>query len=89
MLYHQKPIMIFDDPFSSVDHNTEMQIFNNIRNNIKGSIIFIISHRMSTFKDMDKIIFIDKDKILIDTHDNLLNNQDYYDLYHKMEVEHD
>ena len=57
-------IVIFDEATSSLDNNTEFKIQKNIHKYFKNQTIICIAHRLSTLKDMDKIIVIDKGKII-------------------------
>lgn len=81
-LYHARGIIVLDDPFSACDKNTEKEIYENIRREYKESIIFLISHRLSLFEQMDQILFIDNQSIEAGTHQELLkNNEKYKHLY--------
>ena len=57
-------ILILDDSFSAVDTNTEEEILKNLRNFMKNRTSIIISHRISTVKDADKIIVLSDGKIV-------------------------
>lgn len=57
-------IVIFDEATSSLDNNTEFKIQKNIHKYFRNQTIICIAHRLSTLKDMDKIIVIDKGKII-------------------------
>lgn len=73
------PILILDDSVSAVDTKTEQVILNNLKTNRRGKTTILIAHRISTVKDMDKVLFIDNGKILgFDTHDNLYNSLEEY-----------
>lgn len=81
-LYHARGIIVLDDPFSACDKNTEKEIYENIRREYKESIIFLISHRLSLFEQMDQILFIDNQSVEVGTHQELLkNNEKYKHLY--------
>ena len=81
-LYHARGIIVLDDPFSACDKNTEKEIYENIRREYKESIIFLISHRLSLFEQMDQILFIDNQSVEAGTHQELLkNNKKYKHLY--------
>ena len=81
-LYHARGIIVLDDPFSACDKNTEKEIYENIRREYKDSIIFLISHRLSLFEQMDQILFIDNQSVEAGTHQELLkNNEKYKHLY--------
>ena len=77
-LYHARGIIVLDDPFSACDKNTEKEIYENIRREYKDSIIFLISHRLSLFEQMDQILFIDNQRVEAGTHLELLKNNDKY-----------
>lgn len=81
-LYHARGIIVLDDPFSACDKNTEKEIYENIRREYKESIIFLISHRLSLFEQMNQILFIDNQSVEAGTHQELLkNNEKYKHLY--------
>jgi len=75
-----KPRMLFfDDCLSAVDVETEEQILNNLRREMKGKTSIIVSHRISTIKDADLILFLKDGKILeAGTHSELLDKKGVY-----------
>lgn len=78
-LYKDASIVILDDPFSAVDIYTEGKIIEALRQNSKGKFIFIFSHRLDAFKYTDKVIVLDKGKIVqMGTHEELSNNEGIY-----------
>lgn len=71
-LMKDAPILILDDAVSAVDVRTERAILSHLREVRKGKTTIMIAHRISTIKDMDKIILIDDGKVLaVGTHDQL------------------
>lgn len=82
-------ILILDDSFSAVDTNTEEQILKNLKSFMKNRTSIIISHRISTVKDADKIIVLENGTIAeIGTHDELVSfNGLYADLHYKQLLE--
>jgi ABC-type multidrug transport system fused ATPase/permease subunit len=54
------PILLCDEPTSSLDSNTENEIMNNLKAVGKGRTTIIIAHRLSTIQDCDLIIVMDK-----------------------------
>lgn len=60
------PILILDEATSSVDSFTEEKIFNNLKKQRLGMTTIIISHRLFSVKDADRIFFLNKDAKLED-----------------------
>lgn len=67
-LAHPRPLMILDDPFSALDRKTEDAIFENLREYAKDKVIFLISHRLYHFPQMQKVIFMENGKTFVGTH---------------------
>ena len=82
-------ILILDDSFSAVDTHTEEEILTNAKIFMKNRTTIIISHRISTVKDCDKIIILHNGKIAEQgTHEELLAlNGIYADLHFKQLLE--
>lgn len=78
-------ILLFDDCLSAVDTETEEKILKNINKISEGKTSIIVSHRVSSAKNADKIIVLDDGKIVQEgTHDMLINKEGYYkELYLK------
>jgi len=78
-------ILLFDDCLSAVDTETEEEILQNINKISKDKTTFIVSHRVSTIKNANKIIVLDEGKITQQgTHNQLINTKGYYkELYLK------
>jgi len=77
------PILLMDEPTSSVDVDTEQLIQKAIENVSKQKTVIIIAHRLSTIKNADKIIVIDNGKLVEEgTHEELIvKNGKYATLY--------
>jgi ATP-binding cassette, subfamily B, multidrug efflux pump len=82
-------ILILDDSFSAVDTHTEEEILRNLKNFMRGRTSIIISHRISTVKDADKIIVLSEGKIAEEgTHEQLVEFGGLYaDLHYKQLLE--
>lgn len=66
-------ILIFDEATSALDYESESIIQNNLREICKGRTVLIIAHRLSTLKDAEKIMVIDKGSLVeYDSHENLI-----------------
>ena len=76
----KKPkILLFDDCLSAVDTDTEEQILNNLLEISKDTTTIIVSHRVSSAKNADKIIIIDEGQIIQEgSHNQLINQEGYY-----------
>lgn len=71
--------LIFDDSFSSLDYKTEKEIITKLNTFYKDKTIVILSQKISSVKDANKIVVMDKGNIIaIDTHENLLQNCKLY-----------
>ena len=82
-------ILIFDDCLSAVDTETEEKILSNLEKVSKNKTTFIISHRVSSAKNADKIIVLDEGEIIQQgTHNQLITQKGYYkDLYEQQLLE--
>ncbi len=82
-------ILILDDSFSAVDTNTEEAILKNLKEFMRGRTSIIISHRVSTVKDADKIVVLSNGIIAEEgTHEQLVSKGGIYaDLHFKQLLE--
>lgn len=72
-------ILILDDSFSALDKITEAKVKSNIKKYTKNMTTIVISQKISTIQDADKIIVLDKGKIThIGNHNYLLENDEIY-----------
>ncbi|MCL4119776.1 UNVERIFIED_CONTAM: hypothetical protein GTU68_030960 [Idotea baltica] len=82
-------ILIFDDCLSAVDTETEEKILSNLEKVSKNKTTFIISHRVSSAKNADKIIVLE-DGVIVQqgTHNQLITEDGYYkNLYEQQLLE--
>ena len=82
-------ILIFDDCLSAVDTETEERILTNLEDLSKNKTTFIISHRVSSAKNADKIIILDGGEIIQQgSHNQLIIQKGYYkELYEQQLLE--
>ena len=85
----QPQVLIFDDCLSAVDTRTEEEILNNLGRVMQGKTSIIISHRISTIKNADKILVLDNGEIIEQgTHNYLMERRSaYFELYEKQLLE--
>jgi ABC-type multidrug transport system fused ATPase/permease subunit len=75
------PILLCDEPTSSLDSHTELEIMNNLKEVSKGNdtTSLIIAHRLSTIQDCDMIAVMHEGKVVeFGTHDELISLGAYY-----------
>ncbi|PWA04366.1 ABC transporter ATP-binding protein [Flavobacterium psychrotolerans] len=73
------PILLLDDCLSAVDTETEEAILNNLLAICKDKTTIIVSHRVSSAKNADKIIILEEGKIIEQgSHNQLINEKGYY-----------
>jgi ATP-binding cassette, subfamily B, bacterial len=76
------PILILDEPTSSIDSRTEAVILQALGRLIVGRTTFMIAHRLSTVRDAARILVLDHGRLVEQgTHDELMSHQG---LYHEM-----
>jgi ATP-binding cassette subfamily B protein len=63
MLLLEKPIILFDDSLSAVDTTTDLQIRNALKKGNRNLTSIIITHRITTAKEADRIIVLENGKV--------------------------
>ncbi len=67
------PILLMDEATASLDSESEVAIQNALRELMKGKTVIAIAHRLSTLREMDRIIVMDRGKIVEEgTHEELV-----------------
>tara|TARA_Y100001958_G_C21242635_1_gene571037 strand:- start:1804 stop:3567 length:1764 start_codon:yes stop_codon:yes gene_type:complete len=85
MLYDPK-IILLDEATSSVDSDSEIMIQNAISEILKNRTSIVVAHRLSTIKEVDKIVVIDSGEIKeIGSHRELLKRNGYYKKLYEMQ----
>ena len=81
-------IILFDEATSALDNETQKYIQQAITNMKDKYTILIIAHRLSTIVNSDRIMLVDKGKVMAEgSHLELLNNNDTYKALYETEVE--
>ena len=78
-IFKDAEIIIFDDSFSALDYKTDALVRKNIKQQLNNKTIIIVSQRIGTILNADKIIVLDEGKIVgIGKHNNLLKTCSIY-----------
>jgi ABC-type multidrug transport system fused ATPase/permease subunit len=73
------PILLLDEPTSSIDSRTEREILKALRNLMEGRTTFMVAHRLSTIRDADLILVVDGGVIVqFGSHDELIGVSGHY-----------
>ena len=71
-LAHPRPVLVLDDPFSALDRSTENAIFAELQAYARDKVVFLISHRLYHFPQMQQIIFMEGGRTTVGTHKELM-----------------
>ena len=82
------PILIFDEATSALDSESEKHIQKSLGALMEGKTVIAIAHRLSTLREMDRILVFDKGKIVEEgTHLSLLRQKGVYARLYKMQAD--
>src|SRR5262249_16633008 len=80
-------ILIFDEATSALDYESERLIQNNMAEITKGRTVVIIAHRLSTLRYTNRIITIERGRVVEDgTHEDLLRSGGRYAALHRVQA---
>jgi len=78
-LVKKAPIYIFDDSFSALDYKTDARLRHALLKELGDSTVFIVSQRVATIKNADKILVLDQGRLIGEgTHQELMQSCDVY-----------
>lgn len=78
-VYKNPDFLFFDEATSSLDSKNERVIMQNLSSRLKGKTLIIVAHRLSTVKNADQIVVLDKGRICeVGTHRQLVNLKGHY-----------
>jgi ATP-binding cassette, subfamily B, bacterial HlyB/CyaB len=80
-------ILIFDEATSALDYESERIIHENMPQLARGRTVFVIAHRLSTVRRSDRLITIDRGRLVEDgTHDDLVNAGGRYASFYRLQA---
>ena len=77
-LAHPRPVLVLDDPFSALDRSTEDTVFANLQSYAKDKVVFLISHRLYHFPQLQRVIFMEDGRTAVGTHAELMASEPVY-----------
>ena len=87
-IYKNPEILLLDEATNSLDANNERQIVNSFNDFFKGRTVIIVAHRLSTVKNADQIIVLDKGRIVESgIHSELVKTKGFYYTLVKNQIE--
>ena len=79
MLMQRSPVMVFDDSLSAVDAETDAKIRAALNKEMEGSTVILISHRITTLMQADRILVLDNGRVAdLGTHSQLISRPGIY-----------
>jgi ATP-binding cassette subfamily B protein len=78
-LYHKPPVLVFDEATSALDAELERSVQHGIESLLNGRTAFVIAHRLSTVRNADHIIVLERGRLVEQgSHDDLMKRRGFY-----------
>ena len=85
-LLKNAPVLILDEPTSSLDAQTEASLLDALDRLMEGRTTFIIAHRLSTIRRADRIVVLEEGKVVeTGSHRKLMDESGSYHRFHVMQ----
>ena len=79
VVYKNPQLIIFDEATNTLDAVNEKKILKNLKNKLKNKMMVVVAHRLSTIRDADQILVLDKGEIVEQgNHESLINMNGVY-----------
>ncbi|MDG2281281.1 MAG: peptidase domain-containing ABC transporter [Flavicella sp.] len=79
VVYKNPQLIIFDEATNTLDAVNEKKILKNLKNKLKNKMMVVVAHRLSTIRDADQILVLDKGEIVEQgNHESLINMNGIY-----------
>jgi subfamily B ATP-binding cassette protein HlyB/CyaB len=87
-LLNRPQLMVLDEATSALDYDTERRVCENLKKSLAGCTVFFITHRLSTIRNADLIVMMDKGAVVEQgTHAELMDLRGrYFALYRQQEA---
>jgi ATP-binding cassette, subfamily B, multidrug efflux pump len=85
---HERPVFLFDEATANIDTGTEKIVQEALKKLLNHKTAIIIAHRLSTLKDVAKIIVLDQGKVVeAGSHEELIQRKGYYEKMYRLQFQ--